>query len=213
MLNLEDLGSGFPLYYQLKTFTIIIYILMILIVGIAGLTLNELQKRGDEWNGGDSPAIAVKMSIGNYGKSPGEYNKGGILTQTILNFIFIFVIILGSVLLRKLQNKVINEIDEKNLTPSDFCVMATGLPVNKTQDEVIAYLKEILPSIEVCYVNYCYDIKEIVTTARKLRNLNNVKSYILAYRKRKLKDLNKSEGEAAAEDIDLHPPPTKTCCC
>lgn len=118
--KLEDLGSGFPLYYQLKIFIAIIYAIMTFVVTIACVIINVNKNRGYEWVGGATATYPVKMSIGNFGKNSDNYKLGGILAEAILNLLFIFVILFGSIILRRIQNKVINDIDEGNLTPSDY---------------------------------------------------------------------------------------------
>lgn len=185
---------------------------MILVVGIAGVIINVNKNRGYEWVGGATASYPVKMSIGNFGTDPNNYKLGGILAEAILNLIFIFVILFGSIILRRIQNKVINDIDEGNLTPSDFCVMVTGLPLDKTQEEVKEYLKSVSPQVEIVDVNYCYKIKEIVDASRKVMLLQNTKSYLESYKKNRLKRLGMDENEAEQKEINLHPPPSKICC-
>ena len=208
-VKLEDLGSGFPLYYQLKIFLSITYIIMFIVVGIAGVVINVNKDKGSEWVGGSTPSYPTKMSIGNFGKDSDNYKLGGILAESILNLLFIFAILFGSIILRRIQNKVINDIDEANLTPSDYWVMITNLPKDKTQEETKEYLEKVSPGIEIVYINYCYKIKEIVDISRKLMNLQNMKSYIESYRKNRLRRLGMDESEAEAKGINLHPPPSK----
>ena len=146
--------------------------------GIAGVIINLYQDKGSEWVGESTPSYPTKMSIGNFGKDPDNYKLGGILAESILNLIFIFVILFGSIILRRIQNKITNDADETNLTPSDYWVMITNLPKDKTQEETKEYLEKVSPGIEIVYINYCYKIKEIVDISRKLMNFQNMKSYI-----------------------------------
>jgi hypothetical protein len=219
VLSLEDLGAGFPLYYQFKTFTIIVYGCMFLFVSIACMAINGQEDKGSEWVAGETTSFVVDTSIGNHGSLPDNYTTTGVTVMVVLNFIFIFCIIIGSIVLRKLQNKVINDIDEKNLTPSDFGVMATHLPLDKTPEEVKEWIIKTFKDrgddqdLEVVYVNYAYDIKEIVTTIRKLTRLQQIKAYLNAFKQRQLKKEGITEQEAEAREIDLAPPPAKYCCC
>lgn len=86
---------------------------MFLIVGIAGIAINREKDRATQWDVGENPTYVVEMSIGNHGKSTHYYRRTPIIVELVLNIIFILVILLGSIILRRLQNKVINEIDEK----------------------------------------------------------------------------------------------------
>ena len=90
--------------------------------------------------------------------------------------------------------------------------MVTGIPLNKTQLEVIEYFKGFRPDLEVIYVNYCYDVKDIVREVRKLTDLQQKKAYLLSYKKKILKRSGMTEDDANKNDIDLHPPPVKHCC-
>jgi hypothetical protein len=210
----EDLGAGFPLYYHFKTFTIIIYFIMMIVVSIAGLSINTDAKRSKEWlDAGEDSTFVADMSIGAHGSASKNYEKEEVIWQQALNLIMIIVIIIGSIVLRQIQNKLIGEIDEKNVTPADFGVMVTHLPLNKTQEEVKEWLRGFYTDLDVVYVNYCYDIKEIVRIVRKLTRLQQLKSFLQAYKNKKLKQEGVNEAEAEAREIDLHPPDEKYCCC
>ena len=116
-------------------------------------------------------------------------------------------------ILRHRQNYIASSIDEQNLTPSDFAVQATNLPVKKTQEEVKEWIKKFYAEIEIQYINYAYNIGDIVKAARRLSNLQQLKSYVQAYKAKKLRKEGIDEQEADAKEIDLHPPPKKFCCC
>ena len=167
---------------------------------------------GSEWNDGQESPFIVNTSIGNHGKSEEEYDSGTIVAQQALTIIVITFIIFGSIFLRHYQKKVTNQIDESNITPSDYGLMVTGIPLNKTQLEVIEYFKGFRPDLEVIYVNYCYDVKDIVREVRKLTDLQQKKAYLLSYKKKILKRSGMTEDDANKNDIDLHPPPVKHCC-
>lgn len=191
---------------------------MFLIVGIAGLAINTTKDRGSQWTDGEDVTFVVDMSIGNNGKHEDYYVRAPVTAMIILNVITIGLIIIGSIILRKLQNKVINDIDEKNLTPADFGVMATNLPLNKTQEEVKEWLKETFKTrgdaeeLDVVYVNYSYNIKDIVIIVRKLTRLQQIRAYLISYRRKKLKEEGITEQEAEAREIDLTPPASRYCC-
>ena len=141
---------------------------MIIVITIAGVTINAVRDRGYEWVGGATATFPVKMSIGNYGKSSSNYNEGGILAESILNLFLVVALLFGSIILRRIQNKAISQLNEENVTPSDFWVMITGIPLDKEDKDVIEYFKTIDPDIEIVYVNYWYKIKQIVKASRKI---------------------------------------------
>lgn len=93
---------------------------MFLVVGIAGLAINTTKNRATQWPDVTEINYVVDMSIGNHGRHRDYYVRPAVNAELILNLLFMFFIIIGSIILRGLQNRVINQIDEKNLTPSDF---------------------------------------------------------------------------------------------
>ena len=156
---------------------------MILVVGIAGVTINLGENKIKERD--EDASFVAETSIGNHGLSKDEYRKASVTLQIALNSVLLILIFLGSILLRYLQIKLINEIDEKNITPSDFGVMVTGLPKNHDQDSVSEWFKTHFEDLEIVYINYCYDINEMVTLARRLNNFNQIRSYLKAYKLKK----------------------------
>ncbi|CAI2379579.1 unnamed protein product [Moneuplotes crassus] len=209
--ELDILGSGFPLYYHFKKFTIIIYFAMIFVVGIPCLVINFHQGRSSEWDLNKSYIIST--TIGNHGKIPDNYTKWRVQVQVILNFLFIFVIAIASIFLRKTQNTIIREVDEQNITPSDFGVMISNIPKDKHPSDLKKWLAEKVPGIEIVYVNYCYNITEMVKATRKQNSLCQIRAYLLAYKKRKLEEEKITEEQAKEREISLAPPPKKILGC
>ncbi|CAI2378713.1 unnamed protein product [Moneuplotes crassus] len=210
--ELDVLGSGFPLYYHFKKFTIIIYLLMALFVGTPGLIINLNQEGRKEWD--PTSSYIVSTTIGNNGNESDNYTEWRVQIQVILNFLFIFVISIASIFLRESQNTIIREVDEQNITPSDFGVMISNIPKDKRPDELRKWLEAKVPEIEIMYVNYCYDITELVKVTRKLTSMLQVKAYLEAYKKRRLQE----EGDISEEDainrgFQLSPPASKFCIC
>lgn len=72
-------------------------------------------------------------------------------------FMYIYVIILRC-WIQRLEKK----IDEENITPSDFAVMVTGLPVCKSEEFKEHLEKKTLDGIEVQYINFAYKIDDYV---------------------------------------------------
>lgn len=186
---------------------------MIFVVSIAGLSINTDAGREKEWlDAGEDSTFVAGMSIGAHGKASENYEKEEVVWQQALNLVMIIVIIIGSIVLRQIQNKLVGEIDEKNVTPADFGVMVTNLPLNKTQDEVKEWLKGFYTDLDIVYVNYCYDIKEIVRIVRKLTRFQQMKSFLQSYKAKKLRQEGVNEAEAESREIDLHPPDERYCC-
>ena len=209
--NLQDLGAGFPLYYQFKIFTIIVYLVMILVVGIAGIIINLREDKTKEWD--KDTSFVAEISIGSHGESKDEYRESSVTLQIALNSWLLILIYLGSIVLRCYQEKLINEIDEKNLTPSDFGVMVTGLPRHKTQEEVKDWFKSHFEDLEIVYVSFWYDIDDMVRVARRVKYFSQIRSYLIAYKEKMLRMEGMTEGEATQRKLVITPPPSKYWCC
>lgn len=55
------------------------------------------------------------------------------------------------------------DIDEKNLTPKDFGIYVANLPVDKREKEVSEWFSKLFnDKIQVVYVNYAYEIGDII---------------------------------------------------
>jgi hypothetical protein len=146
--------------------------------------------------------------MGNYGADPRQYDDTELTVQAYLNFGAILVVLFLTNILRRRQNILKNEIDQKNLTPPDFTVYAMNLPIDKTQEEVTQWLKDYEQEndLQIVKVNYCYDIKETVKACRELDKWQKMKNYVIHYRKVKCKEHNVTEDEAREKGIDIDPP-------
>lgn len=82
------------------------------------------------------------------------------------------------------------------MTPADFSVMVTGLPIC-TADEFKEHLeKKTLDGIDVEYVNPAYKIDDYVRYQKAELWLTAMLYYYRDYRENKLKELGISEQEA-----------------
>ena len=205
---LEDLGCGFPLYFEYKKFTFLIFLVMTLVFSIVALIFNISQNEGTQWvtNADSSPIIDT--TIGNYGTDANSYDDAELTVQAYLNFAAILIILVLINLLRKRQNRLKNTIDEKNLTPPDFTIYVINLPLDKTEDEVKAWFNEFDEdlALDVQKVNKCYDIKEIVDVGRDVDKWQKMKNYVIHYRKMQCLSHKVTEDEARNKGIDIDPP-------
>lgn len=63
------------------------------------------------------------------------------------------------------------ELDKDAITPSDFCCIVTGLPLDKTQDELKESFEKHFATynIEIAYINYAYNVEEMVKYTNELK--------------------------------------------
>lgn len=71
--------------------------------------------------------------------------------------------------------KIEAKIDENSITPSDFGIFATNLPIDVTEQEVGEYFDEQFPGVECEYVNYAYSIGTIVKLLRRLTKFRKMR--------------------------------------
>ena len=72
--KLEALGSGFPLFYSFKIFTMIIMFMLFLLQGIYTIVIAVIEANGNQWitNNGEPPFVA-RISLGALGKPTEAY--------------------------------------------------------------------------------------------------------------------------------------------
>jgi len=150
----DSLGSGFPLYYQLKRFNILVYFWMFILVSIPCMSINTNARNGNKWGHRYETSTLVDTSIGNHGKSPHHYKGGFVTAQLVLNLLMIFSILIGTIVFKRLQNKRIAKVQENNITPSAFALMVKNLPLNKTKEEVKDWFNGFFDQPCVQYVNF-----------------------------------------------------------
>ncbi|CAI2381736.1 unnamed protein product [Moneuplotes crassus] len=208
VFNLEDLGCGFPLYYEYKKFIFGIFIAIILIFSITALVFNTNEGKASQWVEGKEPSNLMKLSLGNYGAVPSNYEGDELIIQAYLNFGAILVILILENILRRRQNILVKKIDEKNITPPDFTVYAMNLPLDKSQEQVKEWFENYDDELKlkVSKINYCYDIKESVKLSRELDKWQKMQNYVLHYREQKCNELNITEEQAEKDGIDINPP-------
>ena len=84
----------------------------------------------------------------------------------------LLLLLIYSVIMRRQLLKIEDRIDEQNITPSDFGVFITNIPIKKSKDEFEEHMKKIIPHTEIAYINYCYTIEEYVKLIRKEQRLS-----------------------------------------
>ena len=185
---------------------------MTLVFGIAGMILNHSSDHADEWAKSGESNTVISITLGNFGKVSSRYMDDKLIAEAYLNFGVIIIILIMGTLLKRRQLLIAKNIDEKNITPSDFTVFVTGLPLDKGKSEVADWFHAVDPNYELVTINYCFDIKDIVKKGREFDKYNKMKNYIEFYRKRKWKELKISQEDALNKGIDIDPPRTEKVC-
>jgi hypothetical protein len=172
-------------------------------------SLSCADDRGYEWiedYDEDDRSLVRWASMREYKWSLIYYETYQIILQQWLNWMWIVVIIVCSIFLRIWQHRLIEIVDDKNVTPSDFWVLVSNLPTDKTPEEVKAWIKGMYPDIEIAYVSFWYNVLLIVKAENRLKSLKKMKYYVTSYKEKVLKEEKCTEEEAIERGISLLPP-------
>jgi hypothetical protein len=172
-------------------------------------SLSCIDDKGYEWiedYDEDDRSLVRWASMREYKWSLIYYQTYQIILQQWLNWMSIVAIIVCSIVLRIWQQRLIEIVDDKNVTPSDFWVFVSNLPTDKTPEEVKAWIKEIYPGIQIAYVNFWYNVWKITKAEKRLNSLKKMKYYVTSYKEKVLKEEKWTEEEAIERGINLLPP-------
>lgn len=121
------------------------------------------------------------ISIGNLGTDPANYTSKEVYIICALNTVAMVAIYVLNVLYKPFQVKVVQKVDEINISPGDFAVMVSNIPKDKTKDQIMEWLI-IQEEGKICDINLCYDIKEPL---KKLNRVEKLKKIVANYDKMK----------------------------
>ena len=184
IMEMEDLGCGFPLYFYFKIYMGIIYFLMSLVITLVGWILYSRQDHAEEWVGSEDAPFITYISIGSFGKDEDRYKSTEVNVMVLLNTLMILTIYILNMLFRPFQIRVIKKVDEMNITPGDFTVMMTNIPRDKNKEQISEWILDHAKDANIWEINICYDIKEAVS---KIQRINKLKVILANFERYKLK--------------------------
>lgn len=85
VLELSDIGVGFPLFFTLKKYFIAMFFFIFLFVGCWTMVVNILADKGGEWADDKKSNIFTKTSLGNHGKNEVNYEETEVSLQPIFH--------------------------------------------------------------------------------------------------------------------------------
>ncbi|CDW71822.1 phage head-tail family partial [Stylonychia lemnae] len=165
--DLKSLGAGYPMYYALKkNFAWLLFILSIL-CGIPCSIIAGVQILKNRGYTSDYYPYMSKVSIGNVFLIKELFDDDNLILLAdiilYLNAVGIIYLLIHSIYLRRMLIKLNQELDEDQISPSDFTLIARHLPQNITQDQLKAKFENQYSkyNIKVAYVNYAYNIEKM----------------------------------------------------
>mmetsp|Transcript_22773 Transcript_22773/g.21978 ORF Transcript_22773/g.21978 Transcript_22773/m.21978 type:complete len:90 (-) Transcript_22773:1926-2195(-) len=83
-----------------------------------------------------------------------------------LNLAGVAILLIYSIAQRRRLRALQLELDDKLWTPSDFALMAHGIPKTMKEEELKQQIEEEFSkgdiSVKILYINYCYDIRKMI---------------------------------------------------
>ena len=88
-------------------------------------------------------------------------------------------------------------LDNTELTPSDFSLVVRNIPLDITKEKLISLIEERFSrsKVKVVYVNYCYNIEDIVKLNSQITELVKKKGFYRLHLKKEMaiKSLKKND--------------------
>ncbi len=158
---------------------------MSLVVGAPGLVIMLLSREDNYFIESGEVPYTAQLSIGNFQGLNKESLKEYTWIISICNCVSIIGMLIFSVVIRTMINRMNIDLDKGSLTPSDYCCIVSNLPVNKTQAEIKERFEKHFKqyNIEVAYVNYAYNIEDMVRYTNQLKDLLKKKGIYKVKRK------------------------------
>ncbi|CAI2381184.1 unnamed protein product [Moneuplotes crassus] len=181
--NLGILGLGFTLFYKLKIFHCCIYIaLCVVAIVISTLYLSQ-QESASDYNSSKEVSYLAYTSLGSYGKSIQSSEKEQIEMIRFIYLACLVSIVFGTLIFECCQVKFIKYSEREYTKASDFAVIASNIPVSKTEQQIKEWFKQNNDDGEPQYVSLCYDIKETTLKGQKIEKLKNKRASLRSYLK------------------------------
>jgi hypothetical protein len=97
-----------------------------------------------------------------------------------VNIIGVVFITIYSVYVRRKLQKMASVLDENEVSPSDYALLVRHIPLEWSKEKLEGVLEEHfkLYGLNVNYVNFCYDITEMVKLNKKMGELIKLKNLV-----------------------------------
>jgi len=97
-----------------------------------------------------------------------------------MNIVGVVFITFYSVFVRRKLQDMAEILDENEVSPSDYALLVRQVPLDWTKEKLEGVLEEHfkLYGLNVNYVNFCYDITEMVKLNKKMSELIKLKNLV-----------------------------------
>ena len=190
---LNELGPGFPLYFDMVTWLTGGLLLLLLIVGIFCLIDNfsaeRLGERGTEMEGN----VLLEASLANFGTS-----KSPSVVQAWLHVVGVWMLLILSSILRARHRSIKRSLDNAAITPSDYTVMVTNLPVSVSEQELSDFLEQNGRPVSAMQDKVPCKVVKVMFVYRM--------SYYVTVKSKLLRAKERLAVVRKIHELDLHPP-------
>ena len=152
------------MYFHFIKFCILLLLIILCFQGVFGLVTNIV------FNNCERDGI-FGCSV-NYATVLSLINKANetpfLIAEAWLDFIIVVVMIVAFQFHRRTMRKIVYEVDEAVITPSDFTLMMTKISPNVTDDELKSFFESLSKNkiLPIATINRSYDIEKYVKIAR-----------------------------------------------
>lgn len=127
--------------------------------------------------------------------------------MTYLNIFGALYVLIHSIFLRRMLVNMTGELDKAEVSPQDFGVIVRNIPLNTTPESLkVQVEKQFNDEVKVAYVNYCYDITQMLELNEKIEQHSKHLAEYKLYLKKEMKAKHLSK-KMFLENVDQIPKP------
>lgn len=124
-----------------------------------------------------------------------------------LNILGAIYVLIHSIFLRRMLVSMSGELDKAEVSPQDYGLVVRDIPKETTPDSLKVQIeKQFNDEVKVAYVNYCYDITEMLALGEKIEGFSKDLAHYRLYLKKELKSRHLSK-QMFLNDINQVPQP------
>jgi hypothetical protein len=181
IIDLKELGPGFPQYFYVVKYIGAVLIMCMIIAGFACWIDNLAADRSDDWTD-ESDNFTIRSSVGSQG------NKDQIMPfwHSVLHVVVMILMLISYFWLRGYLRRKDEEIDLFITTPSDYTIWVKNLPLDINEQEIKDFFSNnTVPgtTVEIIKVNFPYDIREFVEATRERNAIKEQLAVIKEYKR------------------------------
>ncbi|CAI2384917.1 unnamed protein product [Moneuplotes crassus] len=160
--DLKILGIGFPLYFQLKKFMMILYVGLFIVVCLPCCYFNFIEASRTD----STYRFLSALTIGVHSVQSLNDDPDLIFPQLMLNSSAIVMVALLALCFRCFQNKMIKKSGIDPLFAESYNLMVSGIPKEATQEEIQKGFEKVFPREHAIQQPVlCYDIPKLMKFA------------------------------------------------